>query len=413
LGFLIGFGLYTYGIILFFIGAAALQVGVVWLRDVAGALRRHTRSTWIACTVVGVAVCCVGRAAWIMSIGQVATLPSAAVPPLQLARAGLGLALAAAALELAVRRGRQVLALVPAALLAAATFGIGYAPKLYYTYVQHGSTRERMALTFNWSAVRRHLGLLYEGHTHYLNVDAGAYSGTVAWLLATLLVIYFGASLIGLCRFIGGAGTRRSIVQIGAMPLLPFVIVPMFGLSASIMDWASARYSLPLWLFYATALATVTHRLMAQRQRMLQLMGAASAAGLLLFNATHLAAALTGPESRTYQGEAAVAALKARGVHYGYAWYWYAYSISLATQEDIILEPVSDHYNPYYAPLVHSAARLAIVQPDSLQMRQYPARVHLDGTLYIKTDAWQGDGMAFVVLERVDDAAPATTAPPA
>jgi hypothetical protein len=209
-----------------------------------------------------------------------------------------------------------------------------------------------------------------------------------------------GVAAWSVARFISDRSPRTAILSMGPLMFMPVVIVPMFGLSSAVVDWVSTRYSLPLWLFYAVAFASCVDWLWRAPHLGRKACAGVVAAALSLHGAYTLRLALAGPEAKGFAGEAAVVALAHRGIHHGYASYWYAYSISLATNEDIIFEPISNAYGPYYGPLVRQAQRIAWLEEDGPWIGEMPQDIEIEGLWYHKTDSWQGNGLAFAVLER-------------
>ncbi|RYF38335.1 MAG: hypothetical protein EOO38_24920 [Cytophagaceae bacterium] len=241
---------------------------------------------------------------------------------------------------------------------------------------------------------------LREGLLLFFNAGdatAGRLAAAVGWCL---VVCYLGYAWYALGRFVWGTAPRVTVVRVGPLIYLSVIVLPLLGISEAIFDKLAARYALSLFLLQSSALAAALAWLFSTKHRLGKVVASGALAIVLLNNAVHMAHVLVRPGHAAFCGEAAIAALKQRHIQHGVAWFWYAYAISFYTQESIILDPIEDAYNPHYHAPVAQAPRIAYLDRDSPRMRNFPSHVQLWGRTYTQTDAWHGDGIAFVVLER-------------
>jgi hypothetical protein len=401
-GFLAGFGLYTYAMIRFFIAATLAYALSLYARALV-TTKRHIYWRFAWRSAIGLVVAEVFYLLILFFRGRLAGL----VPPqAHVAEVYLMWGLPFVPLSLLctwdVFRHRlvDIRRLLPGVGVALVAFVVGYAPQLYFSYVLHGTSRARTGIKLNPQAFLQHMQTLREGLLLFFNASDSTAGRLAAAVGCCLAVLYLGYAWYALARFIRGTAPRITVVRVGPLIYLSIIVLPLLGLSEAIFDKLAARYALSLFLLQSSALAAILAWLLSTKSRVKKTLALGALTVVLLNNGLHMGHVLTRPGHEAFCGEAAIAALKQRHIQYGVAWFWYAYAISFYTQESIILDPIEDGYNPHYHAPVAEAPRIAYVDRDSPRMRNFPSQVELWGRTYTQTDAWHGDGVAFVVLQR-------------
>lgn len=403
-GLLFGFGLYTYGQIVYFVAAIAVQLGLMLLRELPGRVRwRGPVGAGLGLTALPVL--------WILAVGltrYLGDIPTAEpfstrMPTVDCIKQGIEAAVAWGALLTLAAFPRALKRVVPGVGVMLLGFVIGWSPQIYYSWILKAPARDRTALSGTLEMGLRRLGWGWDGLSLFFGTDAVPYTRLLMGLVVLAPVVAYGWH-VGrhAWRFVRRQLPRRAALSPGAMAWLPMVLLPMFALTHAVEDIWSARYLMVMWFWFCTAFAWCLMQAWESAAKSIKLRAACVAAAgfMLVHNAVFLGQSIAQEEQKGFSGEKAIAAMKERGVKYGYAYYWYAYAIDFYTQEELILEPIVSAYCPHYRQAVGQAARFAFVD-EAKSFRQ-----HLQmlgpywGSNVRVTDVWEDDGVAMAVLER-------------
>ena len=404
IGLLTGFSLYTYQLILFFIGAIGLWASVPYLATLPERERRLTgfaRNAFRTAVATGAA----GVLVWVLlALAFFAfDVDAATMRPVALvASAAIVVGVAA---ELTLAWARPLARRAACAGLFVAGFVIGFSPRLIYSFVLHGATRDRLKVVATRSQVLDSFWLLVEAHGRFLNAWESPWDCALGAGKAALIAIFLWQTLRALWAVIRRQGGYEALFRTSPLALLPFVTVPLFCFAAAAEDWKSARWTIAILFFYALGQAVVLVR-WAGRGGWHARAAIACAGVIVAHNALHLAQALQAPDAQAYCGEELVVELDRRGISRAYGEYWYAYAITFATNERIVVEPIFNHYSPTYGPLVAAAERIALIDRAGPRLRSWPDLTRIGMHVYRRVDAFIGREAGFVVLERTSLALP-------
>jgi hypothetical protein len=424
-GFTAGFGLYTYGQIVIFLGCIAFHAGLAHLRQlrragwaggtsalarelalpgfrIAGGMRGPAR----ALNAVGLAALALGAASFLLARESIvwqgrAVAKWSALSVMFSALLALALLGAARALQLAgVRRRTSWRGLG----IAAASFALGYAPALWHSLVLGLPRRSSLALGGDPGAVLRRAAIVGKGTLAFLNlVPVSPGRGAAALLSLALIGAFVAAGWRGVREAVRPDGSPAAALAVSPLLFLPAVVLPAVCASAATKDDAGARYALALVFFFALAFAAALRPLLAAaRPVAVRLVALAALAVILANNATAIAASVRDEPPR-HPLFAVADAMRRAGLRRAYGDYWYAYALSFLTGEEIVVEPLEHAYDPYYGPLVAAESRVGLLEP-----AKAPSRVDrgsdetvIRGTRYRASGARTVGEVRITVLEKV------------
>lgn len=412
IGFLSGFGVYTYGQIYFFILSIALHIGLFYLRDAITAWRART---WHGRVILGLVALCLAYTAtgvWAFCHDAPMTLqvgPLFTQTALGTIKRGVTALVGVAALDLCWRRFALVRRFAPAGLLTAACALIGYIPALWHVYVRHNPSVDKATTSGTLKDWLWRYDVAFQGNLWQLNItdvadlQKAVVNAPVLVITVVALSSFSAFMTWQISQFLRGKATSSVFLQMGPLALLPFVNLAIFGVSGAVVDLMSARYTLVLWFFWAIGFAWFFMQLIQKRQAWLTAAALVCAGILLINNATLLAKNVIQAEAQGFDGEEALAVLRERGITRGYGNYWSTYTINFFTNEDIILQPLFSAYCPHYGPLVAAAERLAVVDHNNTMRYPGPAhRVDIYGRPYSTRDHWEGQRNAVLILDAIN-----------
>ena len=403
-GAVFGFGLYTYGQIVFFVGAIAAQLFFMLVRELPGRVRWRG----FLGAVLGVAALPVVWGLGVALSNYLGDVPTAAPFSTRMAsvdalKQGVVLAVAWLALLAGVAFPRALWRLLPGAGVMLATFLVGWSPQLYFTYVVQAPARNRTALSGTLDMAMQRWGWGWDGLKLFFGVSAFPYTSLIIGLLVLLPLLAYGAHVArSAWRFVRKQTPRAAVLTPGVLAWLPLILFPMFTLAHAVEDIWSTRYLMAMWFWFSAAYgwAAMTLWRRQSKNRSVRIACVLAATIMVVHHGAFLAQRIYQDEQKGFTGEKAIPALRERGIKYGYAWYWYAYAIDFYTQEEIILEPIASAYCPHYRPLVQQATRFAFMD-DAKTFRQHLQMMqHYWGGNVRVTDVWEQDDIAFAVLER-------------
>jgi hypothetical protein len=412
-GFLAGFATYTYGQSGYFLAAIFLQLLFIYFRD---ALESWQKGVVPWSKILGSKPVQLGVVFFaLQALVSVAMffLNRIEIPwfgksihfnPMARLQASLIFFGFLAATDLWARHTSQFKLLRRSFGLCGISFLVGYFPQIYYKWIQHGVSTNKITVNGTLNEVLHRMSIGFQGTLLQLNIQLESAFGIVLGLavLAAFLSFSFHYWKRAL-RFMKFQTERREILSLSPLFFLPWVVGPIFLAASSVSDIGHARYILVLLLFHSLALSWMVARLMNQ-SGIIKLLGGAFAAVLLINNAGNLKATIQSIDSRPFPGEPAIAELKNRGLKYGYANYWLAYSVDFFTDEDIILEPSTSNYSPHYGPLIRNEKRVGMVDFErrSPELISENGHLKLYGISYKVVDSWKKDGLILSVLEKED-----------
>jgi hypothetical protein len=263
----------------------------------------------------------------------------------------------------------SVRCLLPLFGLAMNAFLLGVSPKLYYNYnfISDEVSQNRLGISGSLPDVVRRLKLAIDGLLLYHNLERMSIITVVLGTAITVGIMIFVYRVAGQIReFTTGTISRGELLRISPLVALPLVVIPAFTMSPLVVNLGSARYEMILIFFTSMALGSVAVDLCQRPHLLLQMSAIVLSILLLTNNSLTFYAQFTNVE-REFIFADIVSWLKDREVKYGYADYWYAYSVTFLTQEEIILEPTSNNYIPYYGDMVRQAKRLAYIDPEPVR----------------------------------------------
>lgn len=360
IGFVGGFGFYTYQMIAIFIGATAIHAGLVALQHAP--IRKGGWREWIA-PQRGLRNPLIRWAMNIVSGLSALTLLMSGVgyggiTAFQLGRLPVlwdpTQTLALTIILWALRHAANVIRWHRWMVWGGFGFAVGYLPKLIYTWIQHQPSIPRTSLG----------GSL---HTLGVRVRFAAIEGFRFLNFTSLNVMQIALALatLGLMAWGIAKATRkgRSKDPRSLSPLLFLgpVVILTFITSAAVVDISNSRYMLSIWLFFAYALALGVSGLPRSPK-----VGASLALGLILFwgNTLLVYKKELDATERPHPHLAVRDWLESRGVSHGYADYWIAYSLNFLSHERLMFEPLYSNYIPDYGAQVSAQHRIAYVDND-------------------------------------------------
>ena len=375
-GFVAGFGIYTYGQILYFLIAIALHAAILYLRGIyqrerspdwwkqallprgGGWAQRAATLLTAIIALAWLAMAIAGRYEFRETRIRFLTSPFANFVLLVLSY-GLIHAISF------VRHYFRVMVLHAKAIgCFFAALVIGYSPKLYYNLVLKLPSIKRTGISGYYADAVRRLGIAFHGNLSFLNLNE---HGGLDWILGLSLALCFicflwhGMKLAW--KIITAQREWSAILEIPLITLLPIPVLGLFTLSDGVLDAMSARYTISLWIFYALAVAWCVVSLWNTSSKVGWVWRSASFIFVMLFlanNGIHFYRSVR--EAPLTTGfEPVIAYMKEKNLRFGYGYFWYAYAINLQTNEELVIDSIDPKYIGYYAPLVAQANEIAYI----------------------------------------------------
>jgi hypothetical protein len=411
MGFLAGFGVYTFALAGYFMIAAFAHLGVLYLRkmyEMFGSfinvvlfpfLQLPKGSLGRKCVVFLTAVAWVGVAAGVY-LATVSILGKKSWDFISIFFPAFSL-IALLNIVLCLAKGK------PTWRLSAYSFVIGgligNSPALYYKLILHGHSIKRLGLGGKWEAIGHRLSYLFEAQRwlfglRELPVTAG-FVFAIALLGSIWFLVYFGKRI---WKFIQG----KEVSGINQWPpffFLPLIMVAIFMCTYLVRDKASSRYLVFLFPCYALMTSWAGLRVW-ERVPKVWVRSALIATCLVIFtkSAWILHYDLTvGKNAARY--EKLIRTLEENKLAFGYAGYWNAYAINFLTDEKIVLEPLNDNYCPYYGPQVRSQKRIAWLSEPAAMPSIHDGVLELEGNRYrVEKSTLLGEYDLLLILRKLD-----------
>lgn len=277
-------------------------------------------------------------------------------------------------------------------------FCIGYLPAIIHTFVFNQPTLPRLGMQAGLLATLPKVWWFINGIFAFLNLWEWQ------WYHLILAPILFGAIARYLFLFFQNRRTNNTwddLTRISPFAVLPLVVLPMFIFSSSVSDQNGMRYAIVLVMFFSVAIADCFWWIYSGAKTRQIRFAAIAILCTVFFNAFGsfyrvFASQRVGPKL-----EKIVSKLDDLQLNRGYANYWWAYNIDFFTNERIILEPFFSNYNPYYKDLVASEDRIAYVdfRPSYFKANEGP--VEIFGQKYLMKELHQVEDADIYVLEKL------------
>lgn len=401
-GFLVGFGLYTYIMIVFFILPIILYVISIYFREL---ISRASMSIFFRISItIAMFLCIVGTTYMTYCYFSGKIDPQTHIPRGSNEKYYLIISFAPIMIYSLIDFLRNIwkyisIFLVPVIFsILGAIFG--YAPQLYFKYIQNGTSTAKTGINHDPFVFWNNIEKLKAGIRLFFNADSDLLGKSVLYFFLFIICLHLLYNLFSLIQFIIGKSDRDNILYIGPIFFLPFVVVALFGLSIAVVDVESSRYALPLYLYATTACSWFFYSNWKNSYILRQAIPIIVLLVIISGNWLHLTKTIHQQGSKPFLGEPAIQALQERGITHGFSWFWYAYAISFYTNEKIILQPIDSGYDPYYPPEVFAHRRIAFLHPDTMMLRGLSEHISVNDQPYLQVDSWYGDGIGFLVLEK-------------
>ena len=282
-------------------------------------------------------------------------------------------------------------------------FIIGYSPELYFKYVLKEHVTVRLGVGGHLSDVIRKLSYAWLGIIEYLNIHLDTTFGFCLFLFILIALACFTYEWAAkIVKFFQFNLSLDEFLQIPTLAYLPFVGLLAFCVSSSVLSQYDIRYLLILVFYFVMALSWFIVCLI-RKGRFHRIAGILFLSCLLFNNLSSLWGAIQQAQKNGFQGEAALAVLERKGIHYGYADYWLAYGINFHTLEKIILEPLALNYCPFYAELVKNQDHIAYLDFDPPKLIPSQGKLTLNGIAYQVLDIWKEKNLVLYELKRVSN----------
>lgn len=336
LGLTAGFGMYTYGQIAYFILTIALHLFLGVLQDFFKTYREKPLPRLLK-----------GVLAFSLVYGSLATLSFLTSvdrlqwgsfylkwKPLSTLFSVILLLGASLMVDFILRRKSLALKLFPYSLILLPGFILGIAPKLYYKWVEHGQSLNRMQMEGSLQDVLLRAKYFITGHQYLFVLDSlfSLRGFVLIFTLATSGVFFYTQS--------------KKLLQwkeISPFFLIYPVAFATFLMASVVVDPWSFRYAEVILFSYSVGTAVI-----ALQCRSFMAVGICL---MLLSNTVLLIQTPLKIEKPTHL-EKLAHTLEAGGLRYGFGDFWSAYSLTFLTQERLIVEPEKDNYLPFYSQAV-------------------------------------------------------------
>ena len=378
-GLVAGFGMYTYGQIVYFIGAVLMHASFyltidyrAWSRSGDPGVLNYSRALKFLFTygLIGLILFLTGLDQIHLLGKKISWLPYAIM---EFGIVGLIATVWIAEIR---RHWNFVKGYTLQFLTMTLMFLVGYSPKLYYNLVLNipskgGGLGRGGDLAEIWMRAK----FLVLGQMILLG---NPYSFTMTNVAVALVMIFLLTYLVSLSRkgvqfFRTTEPPAINLAKLNSFSpffFLIWMVVFSYISSTAVIDIHTARYTLVLFLSYGVAIGYVLEAWLSNRITSVSLKSLPAVAfiALLALNIKSLSASIIHADKPDIL-ENIANYLTHKDVHYGYGFYWYTYPINLLTQENIILDPLGSNYTPYYREKVLAAKRIAYVdkQPYALE----------------------------------------------
>ena len=405
LGLVSGFAFYTYRQIIYFLCAIGVQLTLLYLRSVFQNRKKPfdlilKSNAFRGLTWFFSAHFLVGLLLFIAHLDTVNLLGHAVrFSPIGMMEVSIFVFIIILLFDFLLRFKDTLIPLWKNAIFLIIGFIVGFSPELYFKYIRHGNVTNRTRLGGNLSEVLNRIEWAFKGNLGFLNIYPA--SLLQVFLLILMLCLMSGFTFYFFKKvknFIQGKTKIEEIAQISPLYFMPVIVVPIFALADVVHDELGVRYTLVLLLTYSVILSTSALYLIRKKglTRVMTLLGLT----LFLFNnGRSLITELQ--KDQPLAIESTIKVLQEKGIQFGYANYWLAYSANYLTQEKLILEPLTTHYCPHYAPQVESANRIAYIDTTPLQLQVIDGKVKIYGRPYRVTEQWEKSGLGFLILDKI------------
>lgn len=267
-------------------------------------------------------------------------------------------------------------------------FALGYSPKIYYNYILELPSNSHTSMVVSFTELAHNTKIFVEGISIFFNTLVLPPSGYFI-IFITIISVYI------------------YIIHSHPTPITFLILTTpiLFVLSKNITNLYSIRYALILlpcwgltiaytflygrktfkynktytWLLYAVFIFILSHRSWA-----------------LLINIKN--------SPTKYGGAEVVDILEKENINRAYASYWHAYIINFCTNEKIIIEPLASNYLPFYAETVDSAKRIGYI----LHPAHYPIPSNLQkhticGVMYETEKIYRIKELYIFILNKAKD----------
>ena len=379
MGFLCGFGMYTYGQMAFFIAAVGCHGLMVLAREASMPLLKPWPLALAAAVVL------FGALSWVTGIHRIEVgALRVGWEPFSTLRFAVKLWALALMLKVCwiarsqLKARRKILVLASLAFIMGAL--TGFAPELYARLVLKVWTYDRSRMGVGFGEFLTHMRWAAQALAQFFN--AGLTPGIVPdfwgdprpWVpkaLTAPLALFWALAALGgaalmvstAAAFIRGRVGKSAVLSLSPLVFLPLPVLLSFGLAPTVMGYPNTRYLTVMLLAVALYSAHFVMWVLDRGRR--SQIRAVWAVVLLVFlnNGAAIGAKLA--QHRTpHPLEDVAAYLEGRSVERGYAGFWEAYALTFLAKEKIILEPTESNLNPRYGPLVLAARRVAFVAPE-------------------------------------------------
>ncbi len=375
LGLALGFGLYLYGQIFYFIAAIAAHFGITAMRRLAQSRGlRLPPLLWNPSPLVPPNRPRVRRMVRAVAIGNaihftialllwISNTQEISIGTHRIRMGAMPMMLASLEVIAGLWAGLWLLAgmrsfrkpLLRSLLAGAAGWCVGIAPKLWYAlttiepaYIQTSGFQAHFTNTV------RNFGYAITGLRTFLGFGAevsGLATGALIWLAWVAL----GA----LDAYTEKRGTHRSFRKdLSPWAVFPFTATAIFVMTRFIYDVTSMRYYLVIVLFVAWAAST--HPWPIRNTGRKNLATKIWLAVVIAHLGMTMASALRRSDN-AHELRSLAAWMHTHQLRYGYANYWTAYALSYLSNENIVLEPTSSRFSPHYGPIVAKAETIAYI----------------------------------------------------
>ena len=405
-GFIAGFGLYTYGQIVYFLAVIGLHLTFLVIKielsysnfDQSSAniyKKDNGRLFYIFLKGVGVYIF-LGFISFLFSITDV-RIGGVLIrwTPLALMSSGSGIFLGLLWFSSLrrygkIERSRKELSL--SILVVIWSMVLGYLPALYYKWVERGSSLNRLDIQGSFEQVKQRAGILFNGHSVLLNLTKDFPLSWVSFLFLSGCILYFIfdssqklAGWLKISKFAIDSTLPGSTIVNQWKAISPFFIlifiVPCIFLSAeAVVDVFSIRYAYVLYLAYCVSLGVAVEGVIRDKKepgtRIWNWKSVGAVLGvfcLLGTNSVSIFRALKDIEREHFFLEPVIEYLKEKNLNAGYGDYWYSYATTFLTREQLIIEPLGSNYLPFYATRVAGQKRIAYL--DSVPYKRHFAGV--------------------------------------